>query len=46
MSGSLQLFSNGQAIVFTPSSSFNAGDVIQVFLGSHAGRKWRGSEQL
>ncbi|MFZ3264074.1 MAG: Ig-like domain-containing protein [Terriglobales bacterium] len=36
VSGTVQLFSNGQAIEFTPSSPFNAGDLIQVFLGSSA----------
>src|ERR1019366_3996057 len=36
VSGSVQLFSNGQAIEFTPSSAFNPGDLIQVFLGSTA----------
>ena len=36
LSGTAQLFSNGQAIVFTPSNSFNPGDVIQVFLDSTA----------
>src|SRR6266853_1293838 len=32
VSGSVQLFSNAQAIEFTPSASFNPGDLIQVFL--------------
>ena len=32
ISGSVQLFSNGQAIEFTPGAAFNPGDLIQVFL--------------
>jgi hypothetical protein len=36
ISGTVQLFSNGQAIEFTPSNSFNAGDSIQVYLDSTA----------
>jgi YD repeat-containing protein len=32
VSGSVQLFSNAQAIEFTPSAAFNTGDLIQVFL--------------
>ena len=32
VSGSVQLFSNAQAIEFTPGASFNPGDLIQVFL--------------
>ena len=36
VSGAVQLFSNGQAIEFTPASSFNPGDLIQVFLNSTA----------
>ena len=36
ISGSVQLFSNGQAIEFTPSAPFNPGDLIQVFLGPGA----------
>ncbi len=32
ISGSVNLFSNGQAIEFTPSAPFNPGDLIQVFL--------------
>jgi hypothetical protein len=36
VSGTTQLFSNAQAIEFTPAVPFNAGDVIQVFLGSTA----------
>ncbi len=36
VSGALQTFSNGQAIQFTPAASFNAGDLIQVFLDSSA----------
>jgi hypothetical protein len=36
VSGSLQTFSNGQAIEFTPSAPFGAGDLIQVFLNSTA----------
>ncbi len=36
VSGGLQTFSNGQAIQFTPSNSFGAGDLIQVFLNSTA----------
>ena len=36
VSGAVQLFSNAQAIEFTPGASFNAGDVIQVYLDSSA----------
>jgi methionine-rich copper-binding protein CopC len=36
VSGTAQLFSNAQAIMFTPAASFNPGDVIQVFLSSAA----------
>ncbi|MGA2357344.1 MAG: Ig-like domain-containing protein, partial [Terriglobales bacterium] len=36
VSGTVQLFSSGQAIEFTPSASFNPGDLIQVFLDSTA----------
>ena len=36
VSGSVQLLSNGQAIEFTPSAPFNAGDLIQVFLNPSA----------
>jgi len=36
VSGSVQTFSNGQAIEFTPSAPFGAGDLIQVFLNSTA----------
>src|ERR1017187_8294505 len=36
VSGSVQLFSNGQAIEFTPSAPFNTGDLIQVYLNSTA----------
>ena len=36
VSGSVQLFSNGQAIEFTPSAPFNAGDLIQVYMNSTA----------
>jgi hypothetical protein len=36
VSGAVQLFSNAQAIEFTPSSAFNPGDLIQVFLDSSA----------
>jgi hypothetical protein len=36
VSGAVQLFSNAQAIQFTPGASFNAGDVIQVYLDSSA----------
>jgi len=36
VSGSVQLFSNGQAIEFMPSAPFNAADLIQVFLNSNA----------
>jgi hypothetical protein len=36
VSGAVQLFSNAQAIVFTPANSFNPGDLIQVFLNSTA----------
>ena len=32
ISGTVQLFSNAQAIEFTPSAAFNPGDLIQVFL--------------
>jgi len=34
--GTVQLFSNAQAIEFTPANSFNPGDLIQVFLSSTA----------
>ncbi|MGD0416514.1 MAG: Ig-like domain-containing protein, partial [Terriglobales bacterium] len=36
VSGTTQLFSNGQAIQFTPSAAFGAGDIIQVTLNSTA----------
>ncbi len=36
VTGTVQLFSNGQAIEFTPAIPFNPGDLIQVFLGSAA----------
>ena len=36
VSGSVQVSSNGQAIEFTPSAPFNAGDLIQVYLNSSA----------
>jgi hypothetical protein len=36
VSGTVQTFSNGQAILFTPAASFNPGDIIQVFLSSAA----------
>ena len=36
VSGSVQLFSNGQAIEFKPSLAFNPGDLIQVFLSPAA----------
>jgi len=36
VSGAAQLFSNAQAIEFTPAASFNPGDLIQVFLNSTA----------
>ena len=36
VSGAVQLFSNAQAIEFTPGNPFNAGDVIQVYLDSSA----------
>jgi hypothetical protein len=36
VSGSVQLFSNAQAIEFTPGASFNPGDLIQVTLDSTA----------
>ncbi len=36
VSGSVQTFSNAQAIEFTPSAPFNAGDLIQVYLNSTA----------
>jgi large repetitive protein len=36
VSGSVQLFSNAQAIVFTPGGTFTAGDLIQVHLDSSA----------
>ena len=36
VSGTVQLFSNAQAILFTPAAPFNAGDLIQVFLSSAA----------
>jgi len=32
VSGTAQLFSNGQAIEFTPGPSFGAGDTVQVYL--------------
>ena len=34
--GTVQLFSSGQGIEFTPAAAFNPGDVIQVFLDSTA----------
>ncbi|HSZ60871.1 MAG TPA: Ig-like domain-containing protein [Terriglobales bacterium] len=34
VSGTVQLFSNAQAILFTPAAPFNPGDIIQVFLSS------------
>ncbi len=34
--GTVQLFSNGQAIEFTPAAPFNLGDLIQVFLEPNA----------
>jgi hypothetical protein len=36
VSGTVQLFSNGQAIEFTPGASFTAGDSIEVYLDSTA----------
>ena len=36
VSGTAQLFSNGQAIEFTPANPLNSGDLIQVFLNSTA----------
>jgi hypothetical protein len=36
VSGTVQLFSSGQAIQFTPSAAFGAGDIIQVTLNSTA----------
>jgi hypothetical protein len=36
VTGAVQLFSNGQAIEFTPSASFKTGDTIQVSLDSTA----------
>ena len=36
VSGAVQLFSNAQAILFTPANAFNPGDLIQVFLNSTA----------
>jgi len=36
VSGAVQLFSNAQAIQFTPGNAFNAGDLIQVYLDSSA----------
>ncbi len=36
VSGTTQLFSNAQAIEFTPSNAFNPGDLVQVFLDSTA----------
>jgi len=36
VAGTTQVFSNGQSIEFTPSNSFNPGDLIQVFLNSSA----------
>jgi large repetitive protein len=36
VTGAVQLFSNAQAIEFTPANSFNPGDLIQVFLNSTA----------
>jgi hypothetical protein len=36
VTGTVQLFSNAQAIEFTPANSFNPGDLIQVFLNSTA----------
>ncbi|MGD0790986.1 MAG: Ig-like domain-containing protein [Terriglobales bacterium] len=36
VSGTVQLFSNAQAIEFTPGNTFNPGDLIQVYLDSSA----------
>ena len=36
VSGTAQMFSNAQAIEFTPDNFFNPGDLIQVFLNSTA----------
>jgi hypothetical protein len=36
VSGAVQLFSNAQAIEFTPGAAFNPGDLIQVYLDSSA----------
>jgi hypothetical protein len=36
VTGTLQTFSNAQGIAFTPDNAFNAGHLIQVFLGSSA----------
>ena len=36
ITGTTQLFSNGQAIEFTPGNSFGAGDSIQAYLDSSA----------
>ena len=36
VSGSVQVFSNGQAIEFKPATAFNPGDLIQVFLSPAA----------
>jgi YD repeat-containing protein len=36
VSGSVQMFSNAQAIEFTPGAPFNPGDLIQVFLDTTA----------
>jgi hypothetical protein len=36
VSGAVQLFSNAQAIQFTPGNPFSPGDLIQVFLNSTA----------
>jgi hypothetical protein len=36
VTGGVQLFSNAQAIEFTPANLFNPGDLIQVFLNSTA----------
>ena len=36
VTGTVQLFSNAQAIEFTPANTFNPGDLVQVFLNSTA----------
>jgi hypothetical protein len=36
VTGTVQVLSNGQAIEFTPTTAFGAGDLVQVFLGSTA----------